>query len=101
MVDKVLLATKIAAVRDAVARIRAVLPPDVGTFHSDRTVREVVVVNLFVALQECVSLAAHWLADQAMDVPQTYAEVFGAWAIAASSPQISRCAWRPRPDSAT
>lgn len=76
MVDKILLATKIAAVRDAVARIRTVLPPAADLFVSDRTAREIVVLNLFVALQECVSLAAHWLADQGLDVPQTYAEMF-------------------------
>lgn len=76
MVDKILLATKIAAVRDAVARIRTVLPAAPDQFVSDRTAREIVVLNLFVALQECVSLAAHWLADQGLDVPQTYAEMF-------------------------
>jgi uncharacterized protein YutE (UPF0331/DUF86 family) len=76
MVDKTVLATKIAAVRDAVARIRSVLPEDAGTFASDRTTREVVVLNLFVALQACVSLAAHWLADQGLDVPKTYADLF-------------------------
>jgi hypothetical protein len=32
-------------------------------------VREVVILNLFVALQECLSLAAHWLADAGLDVP--------------------------------
>ncbi len=76
MVDKTLLATKIAAVRDAVARVRAVLPADAARFLADRTAREVVVLNLFVALQECVSLAAHWLADEGLDVPRTYADVF-------------------------
>lgn len=76
MVDKVLLAAKIAAVRDAVARIRAVLPESRDCFVGDRTVREIVVLNLFVALQDCVSLAVHWLADQGLDVPQTYGEVF-------------------------
>lgn len=76
MVDRVLLASKIAAVRDAVARIRDVLPADSDTFVSDRTTREVVVLNLFVALQECVSLATHWLADEGLDVPPTYADVF-------------------------
>jgi uncharacterized protein YutE (UPF0331/DUF86 family) len=29
-----------------------------------------------VALQECVSLAAHWLADEGLVVPPTYGEVF-------------------------
>lgn len=76
MVDKVLLATKVAAVRDAVARIRAVLPESSDSFVADRTSREVVVLNLFVALQDCTSLAVHWLADQGLDVPQTYGEVF-------------------------
>ena len=76
MVDKTLLASKIAAVRDAVARVRTVLPADVEAFVSDRTTREIVVLNLFVALQECISLATHWLADAGLDVPQTYAEIF-------------------------
>lgn len=52
------------------------LPADAGDFAADRTAREVVVLNLFVALQECVSLAAHWLADEGLVVPPTYAQVF-------------------------
>jgi uncharacterized protein YutE (UPF0331/DUF86 family) len=76
MVDKTVLAARIAAVRDAVARIRAVLPGHADAFAGDRTAREVVVLNLFVALQECVSLAAHWLADEGLVVPPTYGEVF-------------------------
>jgi uncharacterized protein YutE (UPF0331/DUF86 family) len=76
MVDNALHASKIAAIRDAVARVRAVLPADLAGFLSDRTAREVVVLNLFVALQECISLASHWLADAGLDVPQTYADVF-------------------------
>lgn len=76
VVDKTILASKIAAVRDAGARIRSVLPVDVAAFIADRTTREVAILNLFVALQECVSLAAHWLADDGLDVPQRYAELF-------------------------
>jgi uncharacterized protein YutE (UPF0331/DUF86 family) len=78
MVDKTLLAAKIATVRDAVERVRTTLPPDAVVFAADRTAREVVVLNLFVALQECVSLATHWLADEGRDVPATYGEVFRA-----------------------
>jgi uncharacterized protein YutE (UPF0331/DUF86 family) len=76
MVDKTLLAAKIAAIRDAAARIREVLPTDRDTFYADRTTREVVLLNLFVAIQECMSLATHWLADDGVDVPPTYADVF-------------------------
>jgi len=70
------VAAKVAAVRDAVDRIRGVLPREPDAFEADRTVREVVVLNLFVALQESVSLATHWLADAGLDVPGSYREIF-------------------------
>lgn len=78
MVDSALLATKIAATRDATARVRAVLPASVDAFVADRTAREVVTLNLFVAIQACLDLAAHWLADAGWDMPGTYADVFTA-----------------------
>jgi uncharacterized protein YutE (UPF0331/DUF86 family) len=76
VVDKALLAGRLAAVRDAVARVREVLPPDAASFAADRTAREVVVLNLFVALQECVNLATHWLADEGRRMPGDYRGVF-------------------------
>jgi uncharacterized protein YutE (UPF0331/DUF86 family) len=76
MVDRQVLAEKIASVREAVAGIREVLPAERDAFLTDRTVREVVILNLFVALQDCMSLAAHWLSDAGLDVPQSYAQVF-------------------------
>jgi uncharacterized protein YutE (UPF0331/DUF86 family) len=76
VVDRALVAAKVVAVRDAVARVRAVLPPEVESFQADRTAREVVVLNLFVALQECLSLATHWLADEGWSVPENYRDVF-------------------------
>jgi uncharacterized protein YutE (UPF0331/DUF86 family) len=76
MVDRAILASRIASVRDAVSRIREILPQEVEPFLTDRTLREVTVLNLFVALQDCLSLAAHWLADSGLDVPQGYAQVF-------------------------
>jgi uncharacterized protein YutE (UPF0331/DUF86 family) len=38
------------------------------------------VLNLFVAIQACLELAAHWLADEGWDVPQRYGEIFLALA---------------------
>lgn len=78
VVDSALLAAKIAAVRDATARIRAALPSSADGFIADRTAREVVTLNLFVAIQNCLDLAAHWLADAGWNMPATYADVFGA-----------------------
>jgi uncharacterized protein YutE (UPF0331/DUF86 family) len=76
VVDATVVAAKVAAIRDAVGRIRSTLPPDAAAFEADRTAREVVILNLFVALQETVSLATHWLADAGLDVPGTYREIF-------------------------
>lgn len=76
VVDRALLARKVAAVTDAVERIRGVLPETAEGLASDRTAREVVILNLFVAVQECLSLAAHWLADEGWAVPPGYREVF-------------------------
>ncbi len=58
------------------ARIRSVLPLSIEAFEADRTAREVVILNLFVAIQACLDLAAHWLADEGWDVPQRYGEIF-------------------------
>jgi uncharacterized protein YutE (UPF0331/DUF86 family) len=78
MVDRVVLAAKLAAIRDAVARIREVLPETPGALAADRTAREVITLNLFFALQEAISLATHWLADEGCEVPQSYGDVFTA-----------------------
>jgi uncharacterized protein YutE (UPF0331/DUF86 family) len=76
MVDEVVLAAKLTAIRDAVARIRDVLPASIDGFRADRTVREIVTLNLFVALQESIAIATHWLADEGRVVPQRYGDVF-------------------------
>jgi uncharacterized protein YutE (UPF0331/DUF86 family) len=80
VVDSALVATKIAAVRDATARVRTFLPASMDAFAADRTAREVVTLNLFMAIQGCLDLAAHWLADAGWNVPGTYADVFAALA---------------------
>jgi uncharacterized protein YutE (UPF0331/DUF86 family) len=80
VVDKALVAAKVAAVRDATARVRTVLPASAEALAADRTAREVVILNLLVAIQGCLDLATHWLADAGWEVPTSYAEVFIALA---------------------
>ena len=80
MIDRPVAARGIAAVRDAATRIRETLPAEPEDLAADRTKREVVVLNLFVAIQDCLSLATHWLADEGRSVPSTYAGVFRALA---------------------
>ena len=74
MVDKPVLASKLAAIRDAVARIREVLPGSAEALSEDLTAREIVMLNLFIALQEAIALGTHWLADEGWEVPQTYGD---------------------------
>ena len=81
VVDSALVAARVATVRDATSRIRSVLPRSPDDFLKDRTTREVVTLNLFVAIQACLDLAAHWLADAGLAVPATYGEVFAALAV--------------------
>jgi uncharacterized protein YutE (UPF0331/DUF86 family)/predicted nucleotidyltransferase len=80
IVDNAILAKKLAAIRNAVARIREVLPASAEAFAADRTIREIVMLNLFIGLQESIGLATHWLADERWDVPQTYGDAFVALA---------------------
>jgi uncharacterized protein YutE (UPF0331/DUF86 family) len=80
VVDRALVAAKIAAVRDATDRVRTFLPSSVEAFVTDRTAREVVTLNLMVAIQDCLDLATHWLADAGWEVPETYSDVFVALA---------------------
>jgi uncharacterized protein YutE (UPF0331/DUF86 family) len=76
MVDRAIFAGKLAAIRDAVMRVRQVLPASAEAFKADRTAREVVTLNVFVALQEAIGLATHWIAERGWAVPQSHAEVF-------------------------
>ena len=80
MVDRALVAAKVAAVRDAIDRVRAVLPSSLDAFIADRTAREVVTLNLMIAIQDCLDLATHWLADPGWNMPETYGDVFVALA---------------------
>jgi uncharacterized protein with HEPN domain len=49
MVDEAVRAAKIAAVTDAVHRIREVLPASAEDFRDDRTAREIITLNLRLA----------------------------------------------------
>lgn len=63
------LARKIAAVRRRTARVRELLPSSVDEFLSHRTEAEALILNRFLALQECSDLALHLVADLGLGVP--------------------------------
>lgn len=76
MVDPNVRAAKTAAILEAVKWIRENLPRTAEQFHEDRLARDTVIFNLFIAIQEAIDLATHWVADEGWAVPATYGEVF-------------------------
>jgi uncharacterized protein YutE (UPF0331/DUF86 family) len=63
------LARKLAAIRAKTARVRELLPSTVEEFLAQRTQAEALILNLFLALQECNDLALHLVADLGLGVP--------------------------------
>lgn len=76
MVRRSVLLKRIAGVRDHLARVatRRHLPLD--QFLCDRDSQDVVLHNLQLAVQGCIDLGSHLIADQGWGVPGSYAEVF-------------------------
>lgn len=62
-------ARKIAAIRGRTARVRELLPPTAEQFLAHRTEAEALILNLFLALQECSDLALHLVAELGLGVP--------------------------------
>ena len=65
----VVVARKIAEIRNRTARVRELLPADAEQFLAHRTEAEALILNLFLALQKCTDLAMHLVADRGLGVP--------------------------------
>lgn len=64
MVDRHLLAAKLAELAERVARVRARCPATVTALRSDRDALDLVSFNLMLAVQSCSDLSSHIIADQ-------------------------------------
>ncbi|MFT4569338.1 MAG: hypothetical protein ACI8TX_000158 [Hyphomicrobiaceae bacterium] len=64
-----ILARKVAAIQTRTTRVRELFPRTVEEFLSRRTEAEALLLNLFLALQECNDLALHLIADLGLGVP--------------------------------
>jgi uncharacterized protein YutE (UPF0331/DUF86 family) len=63
------LARKLAAIRTRTARVRELLPSTLERFLAERTEAEALILNLYLALQECSDLALHLVAEMGLGVP--------------------------------
>ncbi len=76
MVDARLVERKLAALLSCVERVRQKRAESKETFLADRDARELAAFNLFLAFQDAIDLAAHFIADAAWELPTTAREHF-------------------------
>lgn len=67
---------KLEALRDSVARVEERCPTALESLLADRDAQDVLVLNLARAVQCCVDVGVHLLAEAGEPVPGTMADVF-------------------------
>lgn len=76
MVDVNVVSRKLAELSLRLARIRAQSPEDAATFESDQDAFELASFNLLLAVQACLDIASHLIADEGWEPPATLGEAF-------------------------
>lgn len=74
--DRRIVADKLESLRRCIARVEAMRPDTVETLRSDVDLQDILSVNLMRAVQVCVDLAAHLVADLDGRAPETMADLF-------------------------
>ena len=69
---------KLESLRRCVARVEAVVPVTAERLAEDIDAQDIVSLNLVRAVQVCVDIAAHLIADRGCPVPDTMAGCFDA-----------------------
>jgi uncharacterized protein YutE (UPF0331/DUF86 family) len=64
MVDRDLVASKLAELADHLARVRARRTATADELRRDRDARDLVAFNLMLAVQACADIASHVIADE-------------------------------------
>lgn len=76
MIDRDVVAAKLAELSDRVARVEAHRAADGDALAADRDALDLVAFNLMLAVQTCADLAAHFIADEGWAPARTTAEAF-------------------------
>lgn len=81
--DEQLIAQKLESLRRCVQRVESRLPKDVESLLTDLDAQDIVSLNLTRAVQMCVDIASHWLAEHSeVTAPRTMGQAFDALASA-------------------
>jgi len=81
-VDRAVVERKLEALRHCLQRLRDRRPAEATALAADADLQDVLVLNLSRAVQLCVAIAAHLLADTQLPVPRTMGETFAHLAAA-------------------
>lgn len=76
--DRRLIEEKLEALRQCVGRIEAKRPATVKILAADPDLQDIVALNLTRAVQLCVDIAAHIIADSNVSAPETMSQAFDA-----------------------
>ncbi|XGA79446.1 DUF86 domain-containing protein [Halomonas sp. CH40] len=79
--DEGLVAQKLESLRRCIQRVEAKLPADLVSLQQDLDAQDIVSLNLTRAVQMCVDIAAHWLAEHGdSSAPKNMGQSFQALA---------------------
>jgi uncharacterized protein YutE (UPF0331/DUF86 family) len=76
MVNRDLLAAKMAELQNRVERVKTHVPATVETLRTDRDALDLVAFNLMLCVQICADIASHVIADEGWPVARSLAESF-------------------------
>src|ERR1700724_1165549 len=76
MVDADLAAAKLRELAERIARVRARVPSQASALVADRDPLELVAFNLMLAVQSCLDIASHLIADEGWPPAVTLGEAF-------------------------
>ena len=76
MTDRDVVAAKLAELEDGLARVRGNVRGSASELASDRDASELVAFNLMLAVQTCLDVASHIIADERWAPAATLAESF-------------------------
>jgi uncharacterized protein YutE (UPF0331/DUF86 family) len=76
VVDRDLLAAKLAELSDRIARVRTRCPVTVDALRADRDALDLVSFNLMLAVQSCADIASHVIADEGWPSASNLAAAF-------------------------
>jgi uncharacterized protein YutE (UPF0331/DUF86 family) len=76
MIDRDLIIAKAGLIKKHISRIQKKGGKDIKSFIVDQDLQDIVSFNLHTAIQNCIDIAAHIIAEKGLGVPGSVSEMF-------------------------